>query len=203
MNPTTRIACLSLAIVAGLGAGYWLGLRNVEREIARLEQHLQDLERNQTGLQDAFLTGSAAKRHQLAQSLGYRALPPGETQREEPPRAPAVEQARAREKYRELETTFAAEPLNPIWSAKAHSRLENVLVEAASTSGVTPRTSRIDCRSHTCQISLDLADTGEIDALIQPLLIDIADVLPQATMVQVPSADGRRIELQLFARTKG
>jgi hypothetical protein len=203
MTPTIRIAYLSLAVVAGLGFGYVQGRHTTDREIAHLERRLQKLERNQVGLQEAFLSGSAAKRRRLAQDLGYRALPPSNMRGEEPSQGPGAEEAQARERYREIETTFAAEPLNPAWAAKARGTVENVLIEAASTSGVTPRTSRIDCRSSTCQISLDLADTGEIDALIQPLLIDIAELLPQATMVQVPSADGQRIELQVFARTKG
>lgn len=203
MNPTTRIACLSLAVTGGLGLSYALGLRNAGSTIARFEQRLQKLEQNQTGLQDAFLTGSAAKRQQLAQNLGYRALPRGGIRGEEPPQTPAIEQVRARKKLRELETAFVDEPLNPAWAGKASSTVENVLIEAAAASGVTPRSSRIDCRSRTCQISLDLADTGEIGELMQPLLIEISGLLPQATMVQVPSADGQRIELQVFARTKG
>jgi len=198
MNPVAKTITLA-ALAGALLLAYTLGRHGVETD---LERRLARLEADHRALQDAFITGSRQRRAELAQRLGYQPVvrsegPYGGATSRAP--SPEVQRRAARENYEKLQQAFASEPVNAAWAGTVRQSVEDVLVGIAAE-GPEPRSVQVDCRSRTCRISLDLADTSEVDALLQPLLTEISGDLSETEMLQLPSPDGERLELHIFAR---
>lgn len=205
MNRPTggTLAAGLLAAFCALGL-YQLGaLRAQSQQLATLERRLASIEGNQKALQDAYLSGNRSSRQQLAARLGYRPTQAPPTPGLTAPGgmkmlSPAALRQAVRETYQQHERTFNSEPVNPAWAGKTRQNVEDALYQIAQQ-GVVPQTTQIDCRSRSCRISLNLADSTQVDALTQTLLTEIASDLPSTTMLQIPSPDGQRIDLHIFA----
>jgi hypothetical protein len=198
MTPVSKT--ITLAAIAGtLVLAYAIGRQGSD---ADLERRLARLEADHRALQDAFITGSRERRAALAQRFGYQPVArPGPSAGGATSRLPSPEVQRraARQSYERLQQQFAGEPIDAAWAGTVRQNVEDVLVGLAAQ-GPEPRSVQVDCRSRTCRISLDLADTGEVDALVQPLLTEISGDLSETEMLQLPSPDGERLELHIFAR---
>lgn len=121
---------------------------------------------------------------------------PGEERRNESPAARAREIATSKTT---LDTSFSSEPINAAWAGKTMHTVEEAIVEVAAEGAPTPEGARVDCRSKTCRIQLNLADGAESDKFVMPLLTKFAKTLPVTQMLEVPSADGKRFEVYIYA----
>jgi len=192
---------IGLTIAAIATVAFLAGRRSGEGDVA---QRLAAMEANQRALQDAFLNDSADSRRQLASRLGYRVVPAAPQRADgvsDPSRAPAPVEARqkAQDAYDDLQRAFAAEPVDAAWGGTVRQNVQDLLQGVVKEGAPAPRAVQVDCRSRTCEISLGLAENGNPDMLMEPLLSEIAGDLPNATMVQLPSADGRGTVLHVFA----
>lgn len=205
MNRPTggTLAAGLLAAFCALGL-YQLGAHRAQsKQLAALERRLGSIEGNQKALQDAYLSGNRSSRQKLAARLGYQPVQappmPGLTGPDGMKMlSPAAQRQAIRETYEQHERTFNSEPVNPAWAGKTRQNVEDALYQIAQE-GVVPQSTQIDCRSRSCRISLNLADSTQVDTLTQTLLTEIAADLPGATLVQIPSPDGQRIDLHIFA----
>ena len=203
---------LLVAGLAGAALAVLLGWQQRNRDlerIARLEHELAELRSGHRALLDTFLHGGRDSRRQLAESLGYRPALSSSARRETTPdgglrvRAPALDRKALADSYEQQQKRFDAEPMDAAWAGTTRQRLEDIFHALEAQGEAIPRSISIDCRSQTCQIGMDVADMGEVDALVQPLLTEMGRHLPTTTLLPIPSADGQRIELQIFATNAG
>ena len=190
-----------LAVVCGF-IGFKRGAAGADG-ILGLEQRLSAMESRQRAMEEVYLNGTRNSRQELAQRLGYHAASrnPVSAQGDwRKPLSPAEQRRSAQQIYDKLQQSFGAEPVNPAWAGKTRQNVDDVLYQIAQQ-GIVPQSSQIDCRSRSCMISLNLAGSGEIDALTESLLTDISANLPDTHMVEIPSADGSRVDLHIYATT--
>lgn len=209
MNTSARFAALSVAgtaVAIALAMAYILGARHSDAALDAMAFRLDKIENQQKLFADAYLTRNVKAKDDLAQSMGYKrmAQAPLSGSADVPGRNVSPENIqRMREKSKaRFEKEFASEPLDPAWAGTMTHDVQDAIVDIAADGGPTPLTTQVDCRSSTCRIQLDLSDTGEVDGFLDPLLVKISQTLPNARTVEVPSSDGRRVELHIFA-TKG
>jgi hypothetical protein len=176
-------------------------LVQLEAEVARLQSAHREL-------LHAWLSGDRASRRELAMHAGYGPANAARPAVRQGAGAAGVGTATPADARRQIATelaqqqrTFAAEPVNPAWAGTTQHNLEDVLDGLAQQGIVHPRSAAVDCRSNTCRISLGLSGSEELDALMSPLLTEISDDLPEATILPVPSADGLGMDVQIFATT--
>ena len=145
---------------------------------------------------DAGFGASPATSRAPGPGASFSANIPGEERRNESPAARAREIATSKTT---LDTSFASEPINAAWAGKTIHTVEEAIVEVAAEGAPTPEGARVDCRSKTCRIQLNLADGAESDKFVMPLLTKFAKTLPVTQMLEVPSADGKRFEVYIYA----
>jgi hypothetical protein len=121
---------------------------------------------------------------------------PGEEHRSE---SPAERARKIASSKTTLDTNFSSEPINSGWAGKTMHTVEDAIVEVAAEGAPTPEGARVDCRSKTCRIQLNLADGAESDKFVMPLLTKFAKTLPVTQMIEVPSPDGKRFEVYIYA----
>jgi hypothetical protein len=204
----TWLLTIPLLLLAGLQVMQYRRTDDIRERLAQLEAgHKQ--------LQDAYLYGTGESRAQLAQSLGYHAVPTASS-RPSPyaqgmsagqgtvagggvPSSAQVAQ-QLRQQREQLEKDFSSEPINPTWAGDTIQGV-NGLLQQSATAGHALRETQVDCRSRTCRIKIDVGiGIGDnIDDLTQNLLTDMAALLPSVKMLQQASADGQSIELTFYA----
>lgn len=193
-----------IAVAAAMAAAFLLGRHGGSDELSR---RLTVIENNQRALQDAYLNDSATSRRQLAQRLGYRAMPVPQAQAAgaaSGKAAPSPEQGRemAAKIDSSLQDAFEAEPINAAWAGTVQQNVQDLLDGVTKSGGVTaPRSASVDCRTKTCRIDLAFADGSNPDALMESLTTEISGDLPNTTVVQLPSPDGRGTVVHVFANT--
>jgi hypothetical protein len=183
------------------------------RETDSIGERLAKLEAGHQQLQGAYLNGTRESRAQLAQSLGYHAvpMPPGRSSPYGQGLAggpgtvigggdllPAQVAQQIRQQRVQLEKDFSSEPINPKWAGDTTQAVEDLLQQSA-TAGHTLRSAQVDCRSRTCRIKFDVGIGDNIDDLTQTLLTDMAARLPSTKMLRQLSADGQGMELTFYA----
>lgn len=203
-SPTWLLA-IPLLLLAGLQLMQF-------RKADAIGERLAKLEAGHKQLQDAYLYGTRESRAQLAQSLGYRAMPKAPLQPSPSGRAsareggvvgggipsPARVAQQIREQREQWEKDFTSEPINPRWAGDTIQAVDDLLQQAA-TSGHALRDAQVDCRSRTCRIEFSVGVGDNIDELTQNLLTDMAAILPSARMLRQTSTDGQGIELTFYA----
>lgn len=202
----TWLLAIPLLLLAGLQLMQYRKTDNIDERLAQLEAgHKQ--------LQDAYLYGTRESRAQLAQSLGYHAVPTASS-RPSPyaqgmsagqgtvvgggVSSPAQVAQQLRQQREQLEKDFSSEPINPKWAGDTIQAVDGLLQQSA-TAGHALRDAQVDCRSRTCRIKFDVGIGDNIDDLTQNLLTDMAAILPGAKMLQQASADGQGVELTFYA----
>jgi hypothetical protein len=196
---------LAVAVAAG---GYLIGnMHGQAKALQSINDRLASIESKQRTFETGYLNGIA--RPALAEQLGYQAHAPSAMSQPQTPgtdlRAPVAPQVAARqqqEKLLKLQKDFRAEPLNPKWAGDTQRQIEDALVSAGEEGNVVPKGMQADCRSRSCMIDLDLANSTEADILSEAFLTGISGRLPITTMIQTPSADGTRIVLHIMATAK-
>lgn len=199
-----RVIILVMGVVLVAATGYMVGAwRTSSTELASIEARLGSIEKGHRELQDTFLNGSHESRSKLASSLGYRLLPSlrgpgpgGETMR---PVSEEESRKKTRAAYEKLQRDFQAEPSDAKWAGDTGQKVENALYRIAKE-GVAPHATQIDCRSTTCKISLNFASTEQEEELTTRLLTDLGHALPNTNIVEIPSDDGRSLDVHIFAR---
>ncbi|MCJ0826680.1 hypothetical protein MQC88_12075 [Luteimonas sp. 50] len=198
---------VAVAIVLGT-LGYRLGVGRAQGdELKAIEQRLAAMEARQHKLEGGYLNRTS--REELATQLGYhasRGTGPANRARDleprPPSRTPQAAAADARQRLQALRQTFDKDPVNARWASNTRMQVEDTIASIVEQGTVVPRAVQTDCRSHSCMISLDLLDSTESDRLSESLLSDLAGILPTATLIEVPSADGKRTELHILATTR-
>jgi hypothetical protein len=166
--------------------------------LAELAGKIATLELQQRSLQAAYLTGDPRLRHALAGSLGYQPVQPASLEEI----TPEAERQQALNAHATREKDFANERVDPTWAAAATRTVEDALVNIASGQGAPALEDvQLDCRSRSCRIVVNMADSFEAGMLTDPLVADISAILPNAQMIEVPSPDGQRIDLYIYAYT--
>jgi hypothetical protein len=193
---------LAVAVAAG---GYLIGnMHGQAKALQSINDRLASIESKQRTFETGYLNGVA--RPALAQQLGYQAHAGGGMTQGRPgmgdQRAPVSPQVAARQlqdKLLKLQKDFRTEPLNPKWAGETQRQIEDALVSAGEEGNIVPKGMQADCRSRSCMIDLDLANSTEADILSESFLTGISGRLPITTMIQTPSADGTRIVLHIMA----
>jgi hypothetical protein len=206
------VALGAILALAALSGAYALGLHTSgSGQLARVEQRLDQLERGHRALQDTFLDGSQERRKALASTLGYRSLPAvptgyGSTEHAQAtggaPPSPEDARQESLQTYKQMQDVLANEPLNAAWAGNVELNVRDILRGLSAQGVPVPDDARITCRSHSCMVSLDLGDSPQPDRWIEHFLTEVADDLPQARMVQVPSTDGTTTTLHILAGTR-
>jgi hypothetical protein len=192
----------AVAVAAG---GYLIGnMHGQAKALQSINDRLASIESKQRTFETGYLNGVA--RPALAQQLGYQAHAGGGMTQGRPgmgdQRAPVSPQVAARQlqdKLLKLQKDFRTEPLNPKWAGETQRQIEDALVSAGEEGNIVPKGMQADCRSRSCMIDLDLANSTEADILSESFLTGISGRLPITTMIQTPSADGTRIVLHIMA----
>jgi len=191
---------LGIAVLAGV---YLLGTSRGESNALRaLDARLAAIESKQRTFETGYLNGIG--RPALAQQLGYQARERVGSQRaagtdpvDRRP-SPLASTRAAQDKLARIQHDFLAEPMNPAWASSTRQRIEDAMVVAGEESGVVANGMQADCRSRSCLLMLDLADSTEVDRLSESFLTEISDKLPVTSMIPVRGPDGR-VQLTIFA----
>lgn len=200
MNNKERVAIVCLALTAVSAVGLFVEAYQSRIKHDALLHRVAQMEASQGALLESYLTGNRASREKLALSVGYKPV----RQNNLDDRPSSVPSPREMERERQVlqtkfESEFAAEPINPAWAGTMANDIEDSIVNIAAGGESPPRFAKVDCRSKTCRIELGLSDTKHVAAYMDSMLVDIAKSLPNARMVESPAADGKGIDIKVFA----
>src|SRR3546814_884096 len=197
-KPIPLLAAALMLLAGAFMAGMGLGERQTGVKVAALAEQMASFEDRQTRLQQGHMGSSPRRYAAWAANPGY---PPRE-------RAPETEMSGEEvahhmlSEQQQLDDAFTEENLDPTWSGATRSTVEDVIVKIASEPGApTPVATTVDCRSRTCRIVLNLADSGESGQITDNLMADLSAILPQATIVQLPASNDR-IDVYVYAQTR-
>lgn len=136
----------------------------------------------------------------IAQSREGAQLPPGMTPAQFREQRRARQVAEAERKLEGFSNTFQAERRNAAWAARAEATLSG-----ASTSDeiaafeASPRNFTADCRSSTCRIGADFANTGAIDDWLPLFANSMGGQMKELHYRRVLQPDGS-FKLEAYAR---
>lgn len=186
--------------LAALGGAYFAGWHQGQEDLASVTDRVDEVQRQLTALQDAYLTGNPQSRQSIAQTLGYRAVR-RDPSVDNPVRVLTEEAIRAKSQQvrADLDRNYSGEPLNPAWAGTSISAIQDAIVDVAAEGGPTPQATQVDCRSRTCRISLSLNDSAEVGSFVDNLLVRISSNLPNTRMVQYPAPNGHGMAVSIFA----
>lgn len=90
----------------------------------------------------------------------------------------------------DLQRQFDSEPMDHRWSVEARSMTTEAMAAAAARAGAKIENSRVDCRSATCRIDMDVPAGHSYEDVLTYLMTDLAELLPHARLVVMPPSNG-------------
>lgn len=202
---TTAGSLLALAYMHAARGEAWPGAGGMagQREGAQTtEARLEALERRQA---EQF---EALNRQLALLSRGGGVAPSPERERTRQARRehqrrmredPAYELKVLQDRLADLQSKYAAEPVDQRWSAEARTLVDDALGSAVSRAGAKLSREQTDCRGQTCRIQLDVPLSSSYEDIATYLMSDLAELLPNAQFVVMPPRDGIRT-VNIFAR---